>query len=154
MRRRALSLQLNAFRCHFSIIHQFFLLNMTQAIVVSSAKAPAAIGPYSQAIKLGNLVFTSGQIGLNPTTGELIGASTEEQARQAFTNLKAVAEEAGGSLANVVKFTLFLTDLSEFAQVNSIMQEYVSAPFPARSTIGVASLPKGARFEVEAILAL
>lgn len=135
--------------------HQLIIaLNMTQATVVSTSKAPAAIGPYSQAIKLGNLVFTSGQIGLNPTTGELIGASTEEQARQAFANLKAVAEEAGGSLANVVKFTLFLTDLSEFAQVNAIMQEYVSAPFPARSTVGVASLPKGARFEVEAILAL
>ncbi|MAZ11042.1 MULTISPECIES: RidA family protein [unclassified Limnobacter] len=127
---------------------------MTQASVVSTPKAPAAIGPYSQAIKLGNLVFTSGQIGLNPATGDLVGPSTEEQARQAFSNLKAVAEEAGGSLANVVKFTLFLTDLSEFAQVNAIMQEYVSAPFPARSTVGVASLPKGARFEVEAILAL
>ena len=127
---------------------------MTQATVVSTPNAPAAIGPYSQAIKLGNLVFTSGQIGLNPATGELVGTSTEAQARQAFSNLKAVAEEAGGSLANVVKFTLFLTDLSEFAQVNAIMQEYVSAPFPARSTIGVASLPKGARFEVEAILAL
>jgi len=127
---------------------------MTQATVVSTPNAPAAIGPYSQAIKLGNLVFTSGQIGLNPATGELVGASTEAQARQAFSNLKAVAEEAGGSLANVVKFTLFLTDLSEFAQVNAIMQEYVSAPFPARSTVGVASLPKGARFEVEAILAL
>lgn len=127
---------------------------MTQATVVSTSKAPAAIGPYSQAIKLGNLVFTSGQIGLNPATGDLVGPGTEEQARQAFTNLKAVAEESGGSLANVVKFTLFLTDLSEFAQVNAIMQEYVSAPFPARSTVGVASLPKGARFEVEAILAL
>ena len=127
---------------------------MTQASVVSTPKAPAAIGPYSQAIKLGNLVFTSGQIGLNPATGDLVGTGTEEQARQAFSNLKAVAEEAGGSLANVVKFTLFLTDLSEFAQVNAIMQEYVSAPFPARSTVGVASLPKGARFEVEAILAL
>ena len=127
---------------------------MTQATVVSTPNAPAAIGPYSQAIKLCNLVFTSGQIGLNPATGELVGESTEAQARQAFSNLKAVAEEAGGSLANVVKFTLFLTDLSEFAQVNAIMQEYVSAPFPARSTVGVASLPKGARFEVEAILAL
>ncbi|WP_334120074.1 RidA family protein [Limnobacter sp.] len=127
---------------------------MTQATVVSTPQAPAAIGPYSQAIKLGNLVFTSGQIGLSPSTGEIVGPSTAEQARQAFTNLKAVAEEAGGSLANVVKFTLFLTDLSEFAQVNAIMQEYVSAPFPARSTVGVASLPKGARFEVEAILAL
>ncbi|HEX4856650.1 MAG TPA: RidA family protein [Limnobacter sp.] len=127
---------------------------MTQATVISTTQAPAAIGPYSQAIKLGNLVFTSGQIGLDPATGELVGTSTEAQARQAFSNLKAVAEEAGGSLANVVKFTLFLTDLSEFAQVNAIMQEYVSSPFPARSTVGVASLPKGARFEVEAILAL
>lgn len=127
---------------------------MSTPSIISTAKAPAAIGPYSQAIKLGNLVFTSGQIGLNPSTGELVGDSTEAQAKQAFSNLKAVAEEAGGSLANVVKFTLFLTDLSEFAQVNAIMQEYVSAPFPARSTVGVASLPKGARFEVEAILAL
>lgn len=127
---------------------------MNKPTVISTPKAPAAIGPYSQAIAFGKLVFTSGQIGLNPSTGELVGASTEEQARQAFSNLKAVAEEAGGSLANVVKFTLFLTDLSEFSIVNSIMQEYVSAPFPARSTVGVASLPRGARFEVEAILAL
>lgn len=127
---------------------------MTQAKVISTPNAPAAIGPYSQAIQLGNLVFTSGQIGLNPATGDLVGDSTEAQARQAFANLKAVAEAAGGSLSNVVKFTLFLTDLSEFAQVNAIMQEYVQAPFPARSTVGVASLPKGARFEVEAILAI
>jgi 2-iminobutanoate/2-iminopropanoate deaminase len=127
---------------------------MTKPVVVSTTKAPAAIGPYSQAIRLDNLVFTSGQIGLNPATGELVGPGTEEQARQAFSNLKAVAQEAGGSLGNVVKFTLFLTDLSEFAQVNAIMQEFVSQPFPARSTVGVASLPKGARFEVEAILAI
>jgi 2-iminobutanoate/2-iminopropanoate deaminase len=151
MRWPALSLQEAYFRPFHPTISQH---KMTQATVVSTPNAPAAIGPYSQAIKLGNLVFTSGQIGLNPATGELVGASTEAQARQAFSNLKAVAEEAGGSLANVVKFTLFLTDLSEFAQVNAIMQEYVSAPFPARSTVGVASLPKGARFEVEAILAL
>ncbi|WP_370264407.1 RidA family protein [Limnobacter sp.] len=127
---------------------------MSQVTVVSTPNAPAAIGPYSQAIQFGNLVFTSGQIGLNPVTGELVGSDTASQARQAFANLKAVAEQAGGSLANVVKFTLFLTDLSEFAQVNAIMQEYVQQPFPARSTVGVASLPKGARFEVEAILAL
>jgi 2-iminobutanoate/2-iminopropanoate deaminase len=135
-------------------IQSFFTYIMTKATVISTPKAPAAIGPYNQAIKLGNMVFTSGQIGLNPTTGELVGPGTQEQARQAFTNLKAVAEEAGGNLSNVVKFTLFLTDLSDFGQVNSIMQEFVSAPFAARSTIGVASLPKGARFEVEAIMAL
>lgn len=120
--------------------------------VISTAKAPAAIGPYNQAIQVGNMVYTSGQIGLVPSTGELVGADTASQARQAFENLKAVAEEAGGSLANVVKFTLFLTDLGEFAQVNEIMKEFVPQPFPARSTVGVASLPKGARFEVEAIL--
>lgn len=127
---------------------------MSQKEIISTDQAPAAIGPYNQAIKLGNLVFTSGQIGLVPETGELIGESTEQQARQAFNNLKAVAEKAGADLSKVVKFTLFLTDLSEFGQVNAIMQEFVPEPYPARSTIGVASLPKGARFEVEAILAV
>lgn len=127
---------------------------MNKPTVISTNKAPAALGPYSQAIQVGNLVFTSGQIGLNPISGELAGPSTEEQARQAFKNLQAVAEQAGGSLANAVKFTLFLTDLSEFSTVNTIMQEFVSEPFPARSTVGVMSLPKGARFEVEAVLAL
>ena len=125
---------------------------MSQKKVVSTSKAPAAIGPYSQAIQIGNLVFTSGQIGLVPETAELVGPDTATQARQAFSNLQAVAEEAGGSLSNVVKFTLFLTDLSEFGEVNAIMQEFVEQPYPARSTVGVASLPKGARFEVEAIL--
>lgn len=127
---------------------------MSQKEIISTDQAPAAIGPYNQAIKLGNLVFTSGQIGLVPATGELVGDSTEAQARQAFNNLKAVAEKAGADLSKVVKFTLFLTDLSEFGQVNAIMQEFVPEPYPARSTIGVASLPKGARFEVEAILAV
>ncbi|MDX1667966.1 MAG: RidA family protein [Limnobacter sp.] len=127
---------------------------MTQKEIISTKQAPAAIGPYNQAIKLGNLVFTSGQIGLVPETGELIGPSTAEQARQAFSNLKAVAQEAGADLSQVVKFTLFLTDLSEFGEVNTIMQEFVDEPYPARSTVGVASLPKGARFEVEAILAV
>lgn len=127
---------------------------MTTPKVIATTKAPAAIGPYSQAIQMGNLVFTSGQIGLNPATGELAGGDTATQARQAFQNLKAVAEEAGASLSQVLKFTLFLTDLSEFAEVNAIMQEFVGQPYPARSTVGVASLPKGARFEVEAIIAL
>ncbi len=127
---------------------------MTQKTIISTSHAPAAIGPYSQAVQWGNFVFTSGQIGLNPSTGELVGSSTEAQARQAFANLNAVVQAAGGSLSQVVKLTLFLTDLNEFSQVNAIMQEYVPAPFPARSTVGVLSLPKGARFEVEAILAL
>jgi reactive intermediate/imine deaminase len=122
--------------------------------IVSTRKAPAAIGPYSQAVKTGLVVFTSGQIGLDPETAELVSADFEAQVRQAFSNLAAVAQAAGGSLANAVKFTLFLTDLSKFAIANNIMAEVVPQPFPARSTVGVASLPKGAQFEVEAVLVL
>jgi reactive intermediate/imine deaminase len=120
--------------------------------IVSTPNAPRAIGPYSQAVKTGLVVFTSGQIGLDPSTGELVGEDFEAQARQAFANLAAVAKAAGGSLANAVKFTLFLTDLEQFGKVNAIMSEVVAQPYPARSTVGVASLPKGAQFEVEAIL--
>ena len=122
--------------------------------IVSTPKAPGAIGPYSQAVKTGLVVFTSGQIGLDPKTGELVSQDFEAQVRQAVANLAAVAEAAGGSLANAVKFTLFLTDLSKFGKVNEIMTGAVSKPYPARSTVGVASLPKGAQFEVEAILVL
>jgi reactive intermediate/imine deaminase len=122
--------------------------------VVSTPKAPAAIGPYSQAVQTGLVVFTSGQIGLDPATGQLVSQDFEAQARQAFANLAAVAEAAGGSLANAVKLTLFLTDLSMFGKVNEIMTEVVGKPYPARSTVGVASLPRGAQFEVEAILVL
>jgi reactive intermediate/imine deaminase len=122
--------------------------------IVSTNSAPAAIGPYSQAVKTGLVVFTSGQIGLDPKTGELVSAEFEPQVRQAFANLEAVARAAGGSLANAVKFSLFLTDLGRFATVNQIMGELVPKPFPARSTVGVASLPKGAQFEVEAVLVL
>ena len=122
--------------------------------IVATSKAPGAIGPYSQAVKTGLVVFTSGQIGLDPKTGELVGQDFEAQVRQSFANLTAVADAAGGSLANAVKFTLFLTDLSQFAKVNEIMTEVVGKPYPARSTVGVASLPKGAQFEVEAILVL
>ena len=122
--------------------------------IVSTGAAPAAIGPYSQAVRTGLVVFTSGQIGLDPKTGELVGANFEAQVRQAFRNLDAVARAAGGSLAHAVKFTLFLTDLAQFSTVNQIMSEVVPQPYPARSTVGVASLPKGALFEVEAVLVL
>ena len=121
--------------------------------IIATSEAPAAIGPYSQAVKAGPMVFLSGQIGLDPTTGDLVG-DFEAQVRQAFANLSAVARAAGGSLADVVKFTLFLTDLGRFAAANAIMAELVAAPHPARSTVGVASLPRGAQFEVEAILVL
>lgn len=122
--------------------------------IIATPAAPAAIGPYSQAVRTGLVVFTSGQIGLDPKTGELVGGEFEPQVRQAFANLAAVAKAAGGSLAHAVKFTLFLTDLSKFATVNQIMGEVVPQPYPARSTVGVASLPKGALFEVEAVLVL
>ena len=122
--------------------------------IISTPAAPAAIGPYSQAVKTGLVVFTSGQIGLDPKTGELVSSEFEPQVRQAFANLAAVAKAAGGSLAHAVKFSLFLTDLSKFATVNQIMSEVVPQPYPARSTVGVASLPKGALFEVEAVLVL
>jgi 2-iminobutanoate/2-iminopropanoate deaminase len=121
---------------------------------VSTSNAPAAIGPYSQAVKTGLVVFLSGQIGLDPATQALAGDDFAVQARQAFRNLDAVARAAGGTLADAVKLTLFLTDLSKFSQVNDIMSELVPKPYPARSTIGVASLPRGAQFEVEAILVL
>jgi reactive intermediate/imine deaminase len=122
--------------------------------IVSTPAAPSAIGPYSQAVKTGLVVFLSGQVGLDPATQQLVTAGFEAQVRQAFKNLDAVARAAGGTLGNAVKFTLFLTDLSKFAQVNQIMGELVPQPYPARSTIGVASLPRGAEFEVEAILVL
>ena len=122
---------------------------MTKHIIHTSS-APAAIGPYSQAVKVGNMVFTSGQLGLDPVTGEL-ASGIEAQTHQAFKNLEAILKEAGGSLASVVKFTLFLTDLADFAAVNAIMAQYVPEPFPARSTVGVASLPKGGIFEIEAV---
>ena len=118
--------------------------------IINTPNAPAAIGPYSQAVKMGSMVFTSGQLGLDPATGEL-AQGIEAQTHLAFKNLDAILQEAGGSLASVVKFTLFLTDLSDFATVNSIMTQYVPEPFPARSTIGVASLPKGGAFEIEAV---
>jgi len=119
---------------------------------VQTSKAPAAIGPYSQAIKADRMVFLSGQIALDPSNGQLLAGGAEAQARQAFTNLAAVAEAAGATLANAVKLTLFLTDLKDFSTVNAVMQEFFQPPYPARSTIEVSALPRGACFEVEAIL--
>ena len=122
--------------------------------IVMTPNAPAAIGPYSQAVKTGLVVFLSGQIGLDPATQSLVGDDFGAQVRQAFRNLGAVAQAAGGTLGDAVKLTLFLTDLSKFTQVNDIMSELMPKPYPARSTVGVASLPRGAQFEVEAILVL
>ena len=116
--------------------------------------APAAIGTYSQAIKAGNLVFISGQIPLDPATMEVAGDCFEDRARQVFDNLKAIAEEAGGSLGDAVKLTVFLTDLGNFATVNSVMQDYFDKPYPARAAVEVAGLPKDVDVEADAILAL
>ena len=121
---------------------------------VHTDRAPAAIGPYSQAVQRNGMVFLSGQIPLDPSTGLLVDGDIEAQARRAFDNLQAVCEAAGGSLDDVVRLGLYLTDLGQFGVVNQVMAEYFAAPFPARSTIGVASLPRGAEFEVDAILML
>jgi 2-iminobutanoate/2-iminopropanoate deaminase len=122
--------------------------------IIQTADAPAAIGPYSQAVRVGDTVFLSGQIALDPASGQLIDGGFAEQAHRALQNLRAVAQAAGGSLADCVKLTLFLTDLSEFPTVNKIVAQYLTAPYPARSTVGVASLPRGALFEVEAVMVL
>jgi reactive intermediate/imine deaminase len=120
--------------------------------VIHTPRAPAAIGPYSQAIGAGGMVFLSGQVGLDPETGQLVAGGFEAEARRVFANLAAVAEAAGSSLAAAVRVTVYLTDFGQFAVANRIMQEYFREPYPARVTIGVASLPRGALIEVDCIL--
>ena len=121
---------------------------------IHTALAPAAIGPYSQAVRKGDTVYLSGQIPLDPGTGLLVEGDIDAQARRAFDNLRAVCEAAGATLDDVVRLGLYLTDLDQFARVNAVMSDYFSAPYPARSTIGVASLPRGAQFEVDAVVVL
>jgi reactive intermediate/imine deaminase len=127
---------------------------LSNRAVISTPDAPDAIGPYSQAIKVGNTVWLSGQIPLVPGTTELIAGDIAAQATQAFKNLGAVAEAAGGSLQNAVKINISLIDLQHFGAVNEVMVQFLQAPFPARACVQVAALPKGAQIEVEAILAL
>ena len=126
--------------------------------IISTAQAPQAIGTYSQAVAVGNTVWLSGQIPLDPATMQLVGDATaqgiEQQIHQVFKNLAAVAQAAGGSLSDVVKLNLFLTDLAHFAKVNEIMSLYFQEPYPARAAVGVASLPRGAGFEAEAVMVL
>lgn len=121
---------------------------------IQTDSAPSAIGTYSQAVRHGDLVFLSGQIPLDPDTMELIEGSFEERARQVFDNLKAVVEAAGGSMNQVLKVSVFLTDLDNFATVNAVMAGYFDQPYPARAAVGVASLPKGTDIEAEAVLGL
>jgi len=122
--------------------------------IIQTANAPSAIGTYSQAVRHGDLVFLSGQIPLDPATMELIEGSFEDRAKQVFDNLKAVVEAAGGTMDQVLKVNIFLTDLSNFATVNSVMASYFAKPYPARAAVGVASLPKGTDIEAEAVLGL
>lgn len=121
---------------------------------ISTERAPAAIGPYSQAVRARGSVYLSGQIPLDPATGQLVEGDIGVQTRRVFDNLKAVCEAAGASLDDVVRVGIYLMDLSDFAQVNAVMAEYFQAPYPARSTIQVSGLPRGARVEVDAILAI
>ena len=123
-------------------------------IAIHTDQAPAAIGPYSQAVRAGNTVYLSGQIPLDPATGELVTGDIQAQARRAFDNLRAVCEAAGGSLEQVARLGLYVTNLADFAAVNAVMAEYFDAPYPARSTIQVSALPKAAAFEVDAVLVL
>jgi reactive intermediate/imine deaminase len=122
--------------------------------IVSTPDAPAAIGIYSQAVRVGNTIWVSGQIPLDPKTKELVKGDTEAQVRQVFENLKAIVAAAGASFEDVVKATVFLIDLSHFGLVNKVMAEYFREPYPARAAVGVAALPRGAQIEVECIVAL
>ena len=121
---------------------------------IHTERAPAAVGPYSQAVRHGDIVFLSGQIPLDPETMQLVAGDISEQVHRVFRNLRAVCEAAGGSLDGIVKLNVFLTDLGHFATVNAIMQEYFAEPYPARAAVGVSALPLGAEVEMEAVLGL
>lgn len=127
---------------------------MSNRAVIATKEAPAAIGPYSQAIKVGNTVWISGQIPLDPATMEVVAGDTAAQAEQVFKNLAAVAKAAGGSLNDAVKINISLTDLADFANVNAVMTRYFDEPYPARACVQVAALPKAVNVEIEAILVL
>ncbi|MBU6403211.1 MAG: Rid family detoxifying hydrolase [Pseudomonadota bacterium] len=122
--------------------------------IISSTEAPAAIGPYSQAVRVADTVYLSGQIALDPRSGQMVAGDISAQARQVFANLAAVADAAGGSLQQAVRIGIFLTDLNDFAAVNQVMEAVLQPPYPARATVGVATLPRGARVEADAILVL
>ena len=118
---------------------------------ISTKKAPAAIGPYSQAIQVGNLVYTSGQIPIDPATGAFAEGGIKEQTRQSLTNVKAILEEVGLTMSHVVKTTVFMADMNDFADMNSVYAEFFTEPYPARSAVAVKTLPKGALVEIEVV---
>ncbi len=119
--------------------------------VIRTTKAPSAIGPYSQAIQVGNLVYTSGQIPIDPATGVFVEGGVKEQTRQSLMNVKAILEEVGLSMADVVKTTVFMADMNDFADMNAVYAEFFSEPYPARSAVAVKTLPKGALVEIEVV---
>ena len=119
--------------------------------VISTTKAPAAIGPYSQAIQVGNLIYTSGQIPIDPTTGVFVEGGIKEQTHQALLNVKAILEEAGLTMNDVVKTTVFMADMNDFAEMNAVYAEFFTEPYPARSAVAVKTLPKGALVEIEVV---
>ena len=121
--------------------------------VISTHQAPAAIGPYSQAIRIGNLLYTSGQIPINPATGSFVEGGIKEQTRQSLSNIKAILEEAGLTMAHVVKTTVFMADMNDFADMNAVYAEFFAEPYPARSAVAVKTLPKGALVEIEVVAA-
>lgn len=125
---------------------------MSNKAIIHTSQAPEAIGPYSQAVKVGNTVYLSGQIPLDPATMQMVQGSIEDEAVRVFENIKAVATASGGTIADLVKVSIFLTDLNDFATVNEVMKRYFSAPYPARACVQVAALPRGARIEVEGIM--
>ena len=127
---------------------------MTNKSIIQTDAAPKAIGTYSQAVKVGNTVYLSGQIPLDPASMELVQGDIKEQIRRVFDNLKAVCEAAGGSLQDIVKLNIFLTDLANFATVNEVMATYFQQPYPARAAIGVAQLPKGAQVEMDGVMVI
>ena len=122
--------------------------------IIHTERAPQAIGTYSQAVRAGDTVYLSGQVPLDPATTQLVSGDFEAQVRRVFENLKAVAQAAGGSLANAVKVNIYLTDLGNFPKVNEVMAQYFDKPYPARTTLGVAQLPRGAQVEIECVLHL
>lgn len=121
--------------------------------VISTSAAPAVIGPYSQAIQVGNLIYTSGQIPIDPATGSFVEGGIKEQTRQSLSNVKAILEEAGLNMGNVIKTTVFMADMADFAAMNEVYAEFFSEPYPARSAVAVKTLPKGALVEIEVVAA-
>jgi reactive intermediate/imine deaminase len=122
--------------------------------IVHSSDAPQAIGPYSQAVRVGQMVYLSGQVGIDPKTGDLVGPDVSQQAIQVFENLSAVAKAAGGTFSNVIKLTIYLTDMLDYPIINDVMARYVASPYPARVCFSVTGLPMAARVEVDAMMVL